>query len=129
MHSVRAPLHKRPQWLRMACLETCLAATPFSAAFRQLRRGIVIATAHVRGGGEHGRRWHLAGTVHRKWAALYDYAAAMNYLVEAGISEPGRIACDAFSAGACQRPPAVAMDVCAACAWFICHRRSCRASA
>ena len=60
----------------------------------------MIATAHVRGGGEHGRRWHLAGTVHTKWAALYDYAAALNYLVETGITAPGRIALDAFSAGA-----------------------------
>jgi protease II len=56
-------------------------------------------TAHVRGGGEHGRLWHMAATVHRKWAALYDYAAAANYLVDAGITAPGHIACDAFSAG------------------------------
>jgi hypothetical protein len=63
-------------------------------------RGVVIVTAHVRGGGEHGRAWHMAATEHKKWAALYDFASALNYLVDAGITEPGRIACDSFSAGA-----------------------------
>lgn len=66
-----------------------------------LCRGVVIVTAHVRGGGEHGRAWHMASTEHKKWAALYDYAAALNYLVDSGITEAGRIACDSFSAGAC----------------------------
>lgn len=60
----------------------------------------MIVTAHIRGGGEHGRAWHMAGTVHRKWASLYDYAAALHHLVENCFTAPGLIAIDSFSAGA-----------------------------
>jgi protease II len=63
------------------------------------RRGVVLATAHVRGGGEHGRGWHVAAIVERKWASLYDYAAALRHLVERGITGKGLFATEAFSAG------------------------------
>lgn len=65
-----------------------------------MRRGVVIVTAHVRGGGELGRAWHLAATVHRKWAAMYDYAAALRHLFDRRVTAPGLIAAEGFSAGA-----------------------------
>lgn len=65
-----------------------------------MRRGVVIITAHVRGGGELGRAWHLAATVHRKWAAMYDYAAALRHLFDRRVTAPGLVAAEGFSAGA-----------------------------
>ena len=86
-------------WPHDACVPTKGVASAMCTC-----RGVLLATAHVRGGGEHGRQWHMAGTVHRKWAALYDYAAALNYLVDSGVSAPGKMACDGFSAGALLQP-------------------------
>lgn len=62
-------------------------------------RGIVIVTAHVRGGGELGREWHAAATVHRKWSTLYDYASTLRYLFDSNITAPGLVALEGFSAG------------------------------
>ena len=67
-------------------------------------RGVVIVTAHVRGGGELGRAWHAAATVHRKWATLYDYASALRYLFDSHITAPGLVALEGFSAGAGHLP-------------------------
>ncbi|NJR41581.1 MAG: prolyl oligopeptidase family serine peptidase [Akkermansiaceae bacterium] len=53
-----------------------------------------------RGGGELGRRWHAAATVHRKWSTLYDYASALRYLFDSHITAPGLVALEGFSAGA-----------------------------
>ena len=63
-------------------------------------RGVVIATAHIRGGGEGGRKWHQAGAGENKWASMYDYAAALNHMLSRGVTQPGCIVIDAFSAGA-----------------------------
>eukprot|EP00892_Ulva_mutabilis_P003538 jgi/Ulvmu1/1556/UM110_0019.1 len=65
-----------------------------------LHRGVVIITAHVRGGGELGRTWHLAAVVHRKWSTMYDYAAALRCLFDRRVTAPGLVAAEGFSAGA-----------------------------
>lgn len=64
-----------------------------------LQRGITIVTAHVRGGGEHGRAFHTAGIGLKKWASLYDYSTAIMHLIRCGAAQPGGIAIDSFSAG------------------------------
>src|SRR5579875_1481047 len=54
-----------------------------------LDRGVVYAIAHVRGGGEGGRRWWLDGRLHAKPNTFSDFIAAANWL--AG-DPPGRYA-------------------------------------
>src|SRR5439155_2693344 len=61
--------------------ETC-AARGFSVALPSLLdRGFVYAIAHVRGGGECGRRWWLDGRLAAKHQTFTDFVAARDLLV------------------------------------------------
>lgn len=71
-------------------------------------RGVLIAVLHGRGGGELGRGWHLAGAALNKWASLYDYAAGLAHLFRLGVTRPGAVALEAFSAGAVPAASALA---------------------
>ena len=51
-----------------------------------LDRGVVYAHAHVRGGGEGGRRWWLEGRLEHKQNTFTDYVAVADGLAEAGSS-------------------------------------------
>lgn len=64
-----------------------------------LSRGIPVALAHVRGGGEGGPAWHAAGTGAGKIDAVHDFLACAAALVEHGIAAPGRILATGASAG------------------------------
>lgn len=64
-----------------------------------LDRGIVFAVAHVRGGGELGRRWYEDGKKLRKINTFTDFLAATDHLVETGWADPARIAAMGGSAG------------------------------
>ena len=77
---------------------------PLEADFRPhrlalLRRGWAVALAHVRGGGELGRRWHAAGRGAAKGASVSDLLACATALLDMGVAAPGRIAGHAVSAG------------------------------
>lgn len=65
-----------------------------------LERGWVLAFAHVRGGGEKGRRWHAQGKGAHKVNSLLDYLGCADWLVEQGWTRPRRIAGHGASAGA-----------------------------
>ncbi|MFB6624040.1 prolyl oligopeptidase family protein [Streptomyces sp. NPDC056374] len=54
--------------------------------------GGVFAWAGLRGGGEEGEAWHRAGSGAHKQNTFDDFAAAADRLIEAGWTEPGRIA-------------------------------------
>ncbi len=72
----------------------------FSAATASLLdRGFVYAIAHVRGGGEGGRRWWLDGRLDRKRNTFTDYIAAAGMLVREGWAAPGRMVTRGLSAG------------------------------
>ena len=62
-------------------------------------RGGVYAVAHVRGGGEYGRDWHLAGQKGAKRNSWLDVVACAEHLVRTGYASPGRVAIRGGSAG------------------------------
>ena len=78
-----------------------IVSSPFfnTRAIAFLEQGGVIATAHVRGGGEYGRRWWKAGQKLSKsntWRDLIDCCEA---LVRDGWTTPSRLAIQGGSAG------------------------------
>jgi len=62
-------------------------------------RGVVYATAHVRGGGERGRAWYDDGKGAKKRNTFSDYFAVADMLIARGFTEAGRIAAWGASAG------------------------------
>jgi oligopeptidase B len=59
----------------------------------------VFAVAHVRGGGELGRRWYDDGKLLRKRNTFTDFVACGKHLVETGWTSPERMVADGGSAG------------------------------
>lgn len=55
-------------------------------------RGGVMAIANLRGGGEYGREWHLAGTRERKQNVFDDFIAAAEWLIANRYTNPKRLA-------------------------------------
>ncbi|MCL1870071.1 MAG: S9 family peptidase [Promicromonosporaceae bacterium] len=64
-----------------------------------LDRGVVFAVAHVRGGGELGRRWYDDGKMLAKQHTFTDFVAAAQHLVDTGWTTPDRLAAEGGSAG------------------------------
>ena len=62
-------------------------------------RGGVYAIAHVRGGGELGPAWQLAGQGSRKLNGVADFIACAEYLIAAGYTSPRKLAARSLSAG------------------------------
>lgn len=72
----------------------------FSAArLPLLDRGLVIAYAHIRGGGELGDPWHDAGKMMQKRNTFTDFIEAVEFLVREGYGDPKRVAIEGGSAG------------------------------
>ncbi|MCP3912088.1 MAG: S9 family peptidase [Actinomycetia bacterium] len=64
-----------------------------------LDRGVAFAIAHIRGGGEMGRRWYLEGKELNKINTFTDFVACGRHLVESGWAQPGQIVARGGSAG------------------------------
>ena len=64
-----------------------------------LDRGVVIAYAHIRGGGEMGDLWHDAGKMMVKRNTFSDFIAAAEQLVAKGYGANNRVAIEGGSAG------------------------------
>ena len=64
-----------------------------------LDRGVTVAIAHVRGGGELGKRWHDDGRMLAKRHTFTDFLACADFLVAAGYAARGRLAIEGGSAG------------------------------
>lgn len=64
-----------------------------------LDRGVAVAYAHVRGGGEFGEQWHRAGSVLNKHMGIQDLLDCSEYLIGRGGATAGSIALWGGSAG------------------------------
>jgi oligopeptidase B len=64
-----------------------------------LDRGVVMAYAHIRGGGDLGKPWHDAGRMLVKRNSFTDFIAAVEHLTAAGYGDPARVAIEGGSAG------------------------------
>ncbi len=72
----------------------------FSAArLSLLDRGFAFAIAHVRGGGELGRRWYLDGKFEHKHNTFDDFVACARHLIDAGWTTPASLVVRGGSAG------------------------------
>jgi prolyl oligopeptidase len=84
-----------------------------------LEKGFVIAFAHVRGGGENGEDWHLAGQKQTKQNTISDFIACAQYLIAQGYTSPPYLAGRGTSAGGItiggaltQRPDLFTLAIC-----------------
>ncbi|HSY36033.1 MAG TPA: S9 family peptidase [Acidobacteriaceae bacterium] len=64
-----------------------------------LDRGVVMAYAHIRGGGELGDPWHDAGKMMEKRNTFTDFVEAVEFLLREGYGDPLRVAIEGGSAG------------------------------
>jgi oligopeptidase B len=79
--------------------EISIDPTFSSARLSLLERGVVFAIAHVRGGGEMGRRWYEDGKFLTKPNTFSDFVACADHLVEQGFVARDRLAIRGGSAG------------------------------
>ncbi|MGI8693184.1 MAG: prolyl oligopeptidase family serine peptidase, partial [Geodermatophilaceae bacterium] len=78
--------------------ESCLWPEWDAALPSLLDRGVVYAVAHIRGGGEGGRRWWLDGHLAAKQNTFTDHLAVADGLA-AGLVDSSRLATRGLSAG------------------------------
>lgn len=64
-----------------------------------LEQGVVLAVAHVRGGGEKGEDWHKAGMKATKPNTWKDFIACAEYLVSQKYTSPSKLIGSGMSAG------------------------------
>ncbi len=78
-----------------------LVASPVFSSNRLslLDRGVAFAIAHVRGGGDMGKRWHDAGRMLQKRNTFTDFIACAEHLVARGDTAPSRLVIEGGSAG------------------------------
>ncbi|REB07083.1 S9 family peptidase [Sporosarcina sp. BI001-red] len=64
-----------------------------------LERGVVLATAQVRGGSEMGKHWYEDGKMQNKRNTFTDFIAAAKFLIEEGYTTSEKLAARGGSAG------------------------------
>ena len=77
---------------------------PYDASFESmwlslLERGFVVGIAHIRGGGELGRKWKEDGKFERKMNTFTDFIACADHLVASKYTSASKLAVSGRSAG------------------------------
>ncbi len=62
-------------------------------------RGGICVIANIRGGGEYGEEWHLAGNLTKKQNVFDDFAACAQHLITRGYTRPEKLAVEGGSNG------------------------------
>ncbi len=70
-----------------------------SARLSLLDRGVTVAIAHIRGGGELGKRWHDQGRMLEKRNTFTDFIASAEFLIKEGYTRTDRLVIEGGSAG------------------------------
>jgi oligopeptidase B len=70
-----------------------------SSIFSMVDRGVVVATAHIRGGGEMGKAWHDDGRMMHKKNTFTDFITSAEFLVAKGYGSKERLCIEGESAG------------------------------
>jgi oligopeptidase B len=70
-----------------------------SNIFSLVDRGVTYAVAHIRGGGELGKRWHDDGRMMNKKNTFTDFIASAEYLVQQGYGTKDKLVIEGASAG------------------------------
>ena len=78
-----------------------VSQTPGFAPIRRtwLEQGGIFVVANIRGGGEYGEAWHLAGNLTKKQNVFDDFIAAAEYLIAKGYTSPPKLAIQGGSNG------------------------------
>jgi prolyl oligopeptidase len=76
-------------------------SSPFfqSTLLAWYEKGGAYAVCHVRGGGEYGEEWHLAGKGDTKRNTWHDFVACAQYLIDNKYTSPASLAGEGGSAG------------------------------
>ena len=89
-----------PMWLTgYGSYGASLPANFNSNRLALLGRGLVLGIAHIRGGGEMGKKWHDDGRMLKKKNTFADFIAAAEYLVAKKITAQDRLVVEGGSAG------------------------------
>ncbi len=64
-----------------------------------LDRGVIFATAHIRGGGEMGEEWREAGRMQHKMTTFTDFVCCAEFFCQAGWTTPAQLVISGGSAG------------------------------
>lgn len=70
-----------------------------SARLALLDRGMIFAIAHIRGGGEMGKKWHDDGKMMNKKNTFSDFIDAAAYLIDKKYTDPKQLVIQGGSAG------------------------------
>jgi oligopeptidase B len=70
-----------------------------SNLFSLVDRGVVVAIAHIRGGGEMGKAWHEAGRMMNKKNTFTDFIDCAEYLTKNGYGNKEKLVIEGRSAG------------------------------